>query len=224
MSGARLSVVIPALDEAAHIAAAIASVGAADEIVVVDGGSRDGTPELASAAGAQVLISAPGRGRQLALGAQAATGVWLVFLHADTRLDPGWAEALRRLPADVVGGAFRFTLDPPRRAHRVIEFGVDLRARGLGLPYGDQALFARRTTYQELGGFRPLPLMEDVDFVRRLGRAGRLAFPAVRAHTSARRFQQRGLLGTTLLNWSLLALYAAGWPATRLAQLYGRRA
>lgn len=223
MSATRISVVIPALEEAARIGAAIASVAQADEVIVVDGGSRDATPALAHAAGARVLVSAPGRGRQLALGAQASSGSWLVFLHADTRLDPGWAEALHALPAQVVGGAFRFALDAPRRAYRLLEAGVAWRARWLGLPYGDQALFARRTAYEALGGFRPLPLMEDVDFVRRLGRRGSLAFPDVRAHTSARRFEQRGLLATSLLNWTLLTLYAAGWPAAHLARLYGRR-
>lgn len=215
---------IPALDEGTNIQAAIASVSAADEVLVIDGGSRDDTRAQARAAGAQVLTCQPGRGRQLARGARAAKGLWLVFLHADTRLDLGWAEALRELAPQVAGGAFRFTLDAPRRAYRLVELGVALRSRWLGLPYGDQAIFARRAAHDAVGGFRDLALMEDVDFVRRLRRVGRLAFPDVRARTSARRFEQRGLLRTTLFNWGLIALYAAGWPAERLAQLYGRRA
>ena len=220
---ARLSVVIPALDEEACVAGAVASAraGAPDvEVLVVDGGSRDRTREAAAAAGATVLRAPRSRGVQLHAGARRATGDWLVFLHADTRLGAGWAEALSLLPSSVVGGAFRLAVDSPRRAYRPLEAGVALRCRILRLPYGDQAIFARRPVYEAVGGFPPLPLVEDVAFARRLARAGRLAFPSVRALTSCRRWERDGLLGATLRNWGLLALYAAGFPPERLAKLY----
>jgi rSAM/selenodomain-associated transferase 2 len=218
---AALSVVIPALNEEERVASAVRSVRDDAEVIVVDGGSTDGTRTEAAAAGATVIASERGRGVQLAAGAAAARGEWLVFLHADTRLEPGWAGALRSLPAGVVGGAFRFALEPPRTAYQWLEAGVALRCRLFRLPYGDQGLFARRQAYSRIGGFRPLPLMEDVDFARRLARAGPLAFPAVRAFTSARRFERRGLLAQSLRNLWLLALYSAGRAPERLARLYG---
>jgi hypothetical protein len=147
----------------------------------------------------------------------------MVFLHADTRLEAGWRAALEALPAPVVGGAFRFALDSARPACRVVEAGVRARCRLLALPYGDQGIFARRRAYRAAGGFSPLPLMEDVDFVSRLRREGALAFPGVRAFTSPRRYERDGLLGATLLNWWVLGLYAAGRPPERLAEIYGPR-
>lgn len=219
----RISVVIPAWNEAASVAAAVASVRAASEVIVVDCGSHDGTADRARRAGARVLTCPRGRGRQLARGARAASGEWLVFLHADTRLEPGWDAALDALPPGVVGGAFRFAVDAGAAPFRVLEAAVRLRTRLLALPYGDQALFARSDAYARVGGFRPLPLMEDVDFVGRLRGAGPLSFPAVRAVTSARRWQRRGLLATSLRNGGLLALYALGWPTERLARIYERR-
>jgi rSAM/selenodomain-associated transferase 2 len=215
-----ISVVIPALDEEEGVGAAIRSVGEAAEVIVVDGGSRDGTREVAAAEGARVLDSPPGRGRQMAEGARAATGLWLVFLHADTRLEAGWAEALARLPPDVVGGAFRLAIDSDRRAFRVLELGVRARVRLWSLPYGDQCLFVRREAYERIGGMPAVPVMEDVAFVGRLRRAGRLAFLPLRAFTSARRWERHGILVSTLRNWALIALYAAGRSPERLARLY----
>lgn len=219
----RVSVVIPALDEEACVANAVHSVRAAAEVIVVDGGSRDRTRQRAEAAGARVVDSCSGRGAQLACGAAQATGEWLVFLHADTRLEAGWAEALASLPESVVGGAFRLAIDSPRPAYRLIETGVAWRCRLLSLPYGDQGIFARSAAYGITGGFRAFPLMEDVEFVRRLRSAGRLAFPSVRAVTSPRRWERHGLISTTLRNLWLLGLHAAGWPPQRLARLYGER-
>jgi rSAM/selenodomain-associated transferase 2 len=215
-----ISVIIPTLDEEARLAAAIRSVRAEAEVVVVDGGSRDATCAVADAEGASVFTSPVGRGRQLDTGARAAGGEWLVFLHADTRLEPGWAEALRALPPGVVGGAFRLAIDAGGRGYRVLEMGVRARLRLFGLPYGDQALFARREVYERIGGIPHLALMEDVAFVGRLRRAGPLAFLPVRAFTSARRWQQNGLVGATLRNWWLLLLYALGQPPERLARRY----
>lgn len=220
MAAAALSVVIPALDEEDRVAQAVRSVRAEADVIVVDGGSADGTREAAAAEGATVIKAARGRGLQLDAGARAARGDWVVFLHADTRLSAGWADAIRALPPAVVGGAFRFALDGGRLAYRVLEAGVALRCRLLRLPYGDQGLFARRDVYVRMGGFRPLPLMEDVDFVRRLAREGALAFPAVKAFTSARRYERLGLAATSLRNLWLLALHSAGADPARLARLY----
>jgi rSAM/selenodomain-associated transferase 2 len=221
--GESISVVIPALDEEAQVAAAVRSVRGSAEALVVDGGSTDRTCEAAAAAGARVLRSPRGRGRQLDLGARQSRGEWIVFLHADTRLEDGWAQALLALPPDAVGGAFRFAVDSPRPRYRVLEAGVALRCRLVHLPYGDQAIFVRRGTYNEVGGVPPLPFMEDVAFVRRLGRAGRLAFPAARAFTSPRRWEREGLVATTLKNWSLVVRYALGTSPERLARAYARR-
>jgi rSAM/selenodomain-associated transferase 2 len=215
-----LSVVIPAWNEEGAIAEAIRSVRGQAEVVVVDGGSEDHTCAVAEAAGARVLRGPRGRGRQLSLGAQEAGGDWLVFLHADTRLEAGWADALGALDPGVVGGAFRFAVDAAAPGYRLLERAVALRCRLLRLPYGDQALFARREAYARAGGFPPLPLMEDVAFVRRLARIGRLAFPRVRAFTSARRWEHGGLLRITARNAWLLALYGLGHPPERLARRY----
>jgi rSAM/selenodomain-associated transferase 2 len=216
----RISVVIPARDEAAHVERAIASVRGADEVIVVDGGSRDETVALARSTGAQVFEEPCGRGTQLRRGALRATGDWLVFLHADTVLEAGWREAIGALPEEVVGGAFRLAIDSPRPAFRAIEWGVAWRCRLFRLPFGDQGLFARRAAYGNSGGFQPFPLMEDIDFVRRLGRIGPLAFPRVRALTSPRRWERHGVVGATLRNWWLLAQFAAGRRPEEMARSY----
>lgn len=223
MALSRLSVIIPALDEEELVRRAVRSVRDEAEVIVVDGGSEDGTREVAAAEGASVLVTEPGRGRQLDAGARQATGDWLVFLHADTCLEGGWAAALRRLRPGVVGGAFRFAIDSPRRRYRLVEAGVALRCRLWRLPYGDQGLFVRREIYGMIGGFSPLPLMEDVAFVRQLLGAGGLAFLPVRALTSPRRWERRGIVATTVLNWWLLGLYAFGRRPDRLARLYDGR-
>lgn len=142
------------------MAGAIASARAADarvEVIVSDGGSRDATRHVAAAAGAAVLKGPRGRGIQLDAGARRASGDWFVFLHADTRLEVGWAKALAALPGDVIGGAFRFAVDSPRRGYRPLEAAVALRCRLLRLPYGDQALFCRGAVYHEVGSSAPAP-------------------------------------------------------------------
>ena len=213
--------VIPCLDEQELLPAALASAREGrGELIVVDGGSRDASPRLAREAGATLLEAPRGRGAQLRAGAERATGAWLLFLHADTRLEPGWAAEIRALPPDVVGGAFRLALDGPGAGLRLVERAVDLRTRWLGLPYGDQALFARRPAYDAAGGFAPLPLMEDVDFLRRLRRQGRLAWLRRRAVTSARRQRRLGLVGAWLRNWRVFALYQLGVSPERLFRLY----
>lgn len=219
-----ITVVIPSLNEAGVIAGAVASVRAeAAEILVVDGGSSDTTIEEARASGARVLSSPRGRAVQMDAGARQARSDWLLFLHADTRLEPGWAEAVQRVPEEVVGGAFRFRLDSARSRYRVIEAGVRLRCAFLRLPYGDQALFARREAYLASGGFGSVPILEDVDFVRRLRREGHLAILPIAAVTSPRRWEERGFLATTARNAWVLLLDAVGVSRARLARYYGVR-
>ena len=219
-----LSIVIPTLDAAATLPATMSAVaGSAAEIVVADGGSRDGTVALAAAAGVRVVAGPAGRGPQLAAGADAASGDWLLFLHADTRPEPGWRDAVQSFMADPGNhrraGYFRFRLDDPCAAARRLEALVAWRCRRLALPYGDQGLLLTSDFYRALGGYRPLPLMEDVDLVRRIGRA-RLVPLAVAAVTSAARYRRGGYLRRPLRNLACLGLFLAGMPARRLVRLY----
>jgi len=217
----RISVVIPALNEEACLARAIRSVAADAEVIVVDGFSCDRTREVAETEGAAVLSCPPSRGAQQGAGARLATGEWLVFLHADTWLEAGWADDIRGLGPGAVGGAFRLAIDGPGRGYRLVEATVALRCRFFALPFGDQGLFVRRAVYDRMGGIAALPLMEDVDFVRRLKGEGRLTLAPRRAFTSPRRWQRLGLVGAAVRNWGLLGLYAAGVSPARLARLYG---
>lgn len=221
----KLSVVIPALDEEGQIEAAIASAAAEGvEVLVVDGGSRDATPRRARDAGARVLTCAPGRARQLGVGVRHAQGEVVLFLHADTRLAPGWERAVRAALADpgVVGGAFRLRFDAPSPSMRLIEWGARLRVALFALPYGDQALFARRAALEAVGGVPQVPIMEDLDLVRALRRRGRLALLPLPATTSGRRYRARGVLRTWLRNTLAAAAWLLGVERGRIAAWYGR--
>ncbi len=223
-----LSIVIPTLNAADGLAHTLDLLAGDEdmvgEIIVADGGSRDGTTALAARWGARVIETAAGRGGQLAAGAAAAKHPWLLFLHADTRLAPGWAETVARFVADPRSGSraavFRFALDDGNRAARRLEAAVAWRCRRLGLPYGDQGLLIARSLYDAAGGFRPLPLMEDVDLIRRIGRH-RLAFLDVEAITSAARYRRGGYLGRSARNLLCLGLFFLGLPPRAIARLYG---
>jgi len=218
-----LSVVIPALDEGGRIEAALLSASAPGvEVLVVDGGSRDDTVARARRRGARVLESPPGRARQLDAGARAARGDVLLFLHADTQLPAGYDAAVQEALRDpaVSGGAFRFRFDRRSLALRFVEWGARLRVALFRLPYGDQALFLRRRVLEALGGVPQVPIMEDLDLVRAMRRAGRLVLLPLPAVTSARRYEARGVLRTMLRNWAAAAAWAAGIERGRVAAWY----
>ena len=223
-----LSIVIPTLNAARTLPAtlpALAVPGAERrcEILVVDGGSSDGTAAIAEDHGARVVVSAPGRGTQLSEGARRAGGRWLLFLHADTVPGRSWADAVFRHCGDPANSeraaTFRFALDDGSRAARRLEAVVAWRTAALGLPYGDQGLLISRGFYDSLGGFRPLPLMEDVDIVRRIGRR-RLDVLDVAAVTSAVRYRRAGYLRRSGRNLICLGLYFLGVPPGAIARLY----
>jgi hypothetical protein len=222
-----LSVIIPALNEAGLIGRTLAALAQASpaELLVVDGGSTDGTPGIAAAAGARVLHARPPRAIQMNAGAAAAGGAHLVFLHADTHLPPDFGAQVRRTLAlpGAAAGAFRLKIEGAGRGLRLIEQVANLRSRILGLPYGDQALFLTREAFWQAGGFPPLAIMEDYEFLRRLRRRGRILLAPGSALTSARRWQQLGILRTWLINQAIIAAYALGVPPERLAAWYRSR-
>ena len=229
-----LDVVIPALDAAAHVEASLAALaegrrdaagpGLIREVLVVDGGSRDDTAERARRAGARVISGPRGRGPQLAAGAAACAADWLLFLHADTRLAPGWsgevATFLESEGAEGKAAVFRLAFDDRSVHARALARIANWRARRLALPYGDQGLLLSRAFYDRLGGFRPLPLMEDVDLVRRIGRARLVQLDAL-AVTSAERYRRAGWWPRAARNLLVLALYYLGVPARLLQRVYG---
>jgi rSAM/selenodomain-associated transferase 2 len=222
-----ISVVIPTLNEQSRIGRALACTKLAGvERIVVDGGSADGTQETARSLGAErVIASAPGRARQMEAGRREARGDVVLFLHADTRLDEGWKESLERALADpaTAGGAFRLRFDGDGWRLRVIELGAALRARLAGLPYGDQALFVRSALLERAGGIAPVPIFEDLDLVRVIRRAGRLALLPEAARTSPRRYAANGALLQVIRNQVALASYLLGLPRARVAAWYRRR-
>ncbi len=224
-----LSVVIPTLQAGEQLAPTLDCLYAGSdplvrEIVVADGGSTDDTTALAERRGARVISAPRGRGSQLAAGARAAECDWLLFLHADTRLGAGWREAVGAFTAAPENreraGVFRFALDDDAPAARRLERIVAWRSRLFGLPYGDQGVLIHRSFYEAVGGFRPLPLMEDVDLVRRIGRR-RLTILPVAAVTSAERYRRSGYVLRSLRNLTCLTLYILGVPPRLIAFLYG---
>jgi rSAM/selenodomain-associated transferase 2 len=226
-----VTIVVPVLDDAAVLASGLPTLplDRAVEIVVVDGGDPE-EPAMARLRamnpGVMWIRSPAGRAVQMNRGAREGRGRWLLFLHADTRLGAAWVEALRAVDArpGSVGGSFTFVLDTPAWWARWVEWGVKLRVRFFDLPYGDQALFVRRAIFEDLGAYRELPLMEDVDFVLRLRRRGRLDHLRVPATTSPRRWQRDGWPRRSLENLVLVALFLAGVAPARLARRYHRGA
>lgn len=223
MSGPSLSFVIPVLNEVARIGPLLALLerdfpGA--QRIVVDGGSVDGTVAAAMPGATQLLLGEPGRAAQMNLGARAASGDYLLFLHADSR--PRFAApALAEVLATGSGwGFFPLRLDGARRVFRLLERAITWRSRCSGIGTGDQMLFLRRDLFRECGGFAPIPLMEDVELCTRLRRLGPPLVPALTVTTSSRRWEQRGVLATVLQMWGLRLAYALGVAPERLRRIY----
>jgi rSAM/selenodomain-associated transferase 2 len=223
MMALTISAIIPTFNEAATIEAAVRGAQrVADEVIVVDAGSSDGTRERADAAFATVIASPKGRGTQLHRGAEEARGDVLLFLHADVRAPAEARGAMIRALVDprIVGGNFHLRYVPASWAARLFTWANHVRRHYLQIYYGDSGLFVRKEAYHRAGGFRPIPLFEDYDLVERLERTGRTAYVReVTLEASARRFERRPV--STLLLWSTLqTLYSAGVSPERLARLY----
>jgi rSAM/selenodomain-associated transferase 2 len=230
MSGGVLSIVIPTLDAASLLPGCLGALGEARhagllrEIVIADAGGCAETVEIAHGFGASVFAAQEGRGPQLIAGAARSSGDWLLFLHADTRLENGWsreaAAFIARTGAAETAAAFRLRLDDRAPEARRIERLANWRSRHLALSYGEQGLLISRRLYDRLGGYRPLPLMEDVDLARRLGRR-RLVLLQSAAVTSAARYRRDGWWLRPARNFALLTLWYLGLPSGWIARLYG---
>lgn len=220
----RISIVIPALDEEDGLARTIASCSGERvcEVIVVDGGSRDRTAEVARRAGARVLFAQRGRARQMNAGAAAARGEVLLFLHADTLLPAGFDRAVVRAVSaqGVVGGRFDIDLQPSSPLIWLTARLISLRSRLSRIATGDQALFARREAYEAVGGFEDVPIMEDLAFSIALKRQGDIACLRERVISSSRRWSKDGVFRTILLMWTMRLLYFCGVSPRRLRDFY----
>ncbi len=225
--GVAISVVIPTLNEQTQIERALACTRVPGvERIVVDANSSDGTSQTARFLRAEKVIQAlPGRAHQMDAGYREASGPVVLFLHADTRLEPGWNGAVLAALEDpaVAGGAFALRFEAAGWRYRLLERGVELRSRLGGLPYGDQALFVRRRVLDQMGGIAPVPIFEDLDVVQAIKRAGRLALLRHPVHTSARRYTRNGWLRQVLRNNTALAGYLLDLERDRIARWYRRR-
>lgn len=224
INNSKISIIIPTLNEAGNIKTAIATTqsGTNIEVIVVDAGSQDDTVAIAESLGVKVILSNPGRAVQMNTGAAVATGEILLFLHADTRLPMGFDEMARKAlqQAGVVAGAFTLQIDAPVLALRLVEWGVKWRSHFWQMPYGDQAIFMTKSVFQKIGCFPEMPIMEDFELIRRLQRIGKIFILSVPVITSSRRWVQKGVLKTTLINQIVVIGYLLGVAPQRLRKLY----
>ncbi|MQY57899.1 glycosyltransferase [bacterium] len=222
-----LSIVIPTLNEEAHLGKTLERIGQMSdgEVIVIDGGSQDNTVPIAEEWGAKVIRARPNRGEQMNRGAREASGDILLFLHADTLLPEDYPGLIREAMTEpgVVGGAFAWKVEPSTPILRYLERNVAWRTRIFRMPYGDQAYFVRTAVFREMGGYADIPLMEDVEFIRRLRKIGRLVFIPKPVVTSPRRYEKLGLVRTALRNKLTLFGYYLGIPPDRLAKFYYKK-
>lgn len=227
MLGPVISVVIPTLNAAAYLPRALAPLvagaasGLVKQVIVSDGGSSDETVAIADAAGCDIVRGARGRGVQLIAAAAAAKADWLLFLHADTALAEAWLSDASRFIAtgDERAAAFTLAFDDDTFGARWVAFWARQRAGILKLPYGDQGLLISKTLYNAVGGYRELPLMEDIDIVRRIG-GGRLRILRAKAVTSADKYRRDGYAKRSWRNLTLAARYLMGADPAKLAKIY----
>jgi len=219
-----LSIIIPTLNESANLPSTLISIPKipSNEVIVVDGGSRDETLLLAAEYGARVIHSPRGRAVQMNHGAAQAQGELLLFLHADTKLPEGFMGPLLQILSrtGVSAGAFQLKLHPPLPGLEVIERLANWRARVWQRPYGDQGLFLRKDRFRAIGGFPEIPMMEDIELIRRLRRQGRIVIVPLPVVSSSRRWQESGVLKTTLRNQMALLGYGIGISPDQLARWY----
>jgi len=223
-----ISIVIPAVNEEDTIGQALESTQGAKRVlerIVVDGGSRDGTVREALDHGARVIESVAGRSRQMNEGARRALGELLVFLHADTRLPAGYENHVHRIlgRSGTVAGAFRLAIDDCFPGLRWIEKLAHFRSVRMRMPYGDQAIFLAKETFFRVGGFPEMPIMEDFELMRRLGRQGRIEIAPAPVLTSARRYHELGFFKTTFVNQAIILAYLCGISPERLSNWYRRK-
>jgi rSAM/selenodomain-associated transferase 2 len=219
---------MPVLNESANLQRAIDSTQPSDniEVIVVDGGSSDDTCQVAAACGVKVIASPAGRSQQMNLGAAAATGEILLFLHGDSRLPLGFDRLIRQtmsVDQPPIAGAFWLGIEAPQRSLRWVERGVQWRSQVCQMPYGDQGIFLQAKIFEELGGFPDLPIMEDFELIRRLRKRGKILIISQSVMTSARRWLQKGILKTTLINQLMVLGYLVGVSPERLLELYRRK-
>jgi rSAM/selenodomain-associated transferase 2 len=228
MFAQKLSIIIPVLNEAENLATMLEALQTPKniEIIMVDGGSTDHTIDIAKRFEQQVDLhivkTSAGRAQQMNAGAAIATGDIFLFLHGDCQLPPQFATLIQAAltTPNVIAGAFELRINAPDRGLRWIETAVNWRSRYLQMPYGDQAIFLRATTFQQLGGFPVQPIMEDFEFVQRLRKLGKIAIVPAPVLVSARRWQKLGIFKTTLINQAIVLAYRLGVPPSRLRQWY----
>ena len=226
---APISVVVPTRNAASLIGGTLASlyegldIGLIRDLVICDGGSRDAIAEIADEVGAVLVRSEAGRGTQLAAGAAAAKGDWLLFLHADTRLSPGWtSEVAAHMEGSPEKAAyFKLEFDSNSSAARAVAAWANFRSRVFDLPYGDQGLLLSRELYDSIGGFPRIPVMEDVAVAKRL--KGRMLMLNCKASTDASRYEERGWLRHGLGNLALFARHQLGAKPESISEKYSRR-
>ena len=220
----KISIIIPTCNEADSIGKLLPDLLAIPglEVLLVDGGSRDNTVDIAKSLGAKVLSTSPGRSGQMNKGAEAAHGDILLFLHSDTKLASGFVEQVLDALSQpgVSAGAFQLSIDGKGFGLRIIEWLVNFRSRVLKMPYGDQGIFVTTNMFFSVGAFPPQPIMEDFELMRKLRKKGKVTILPLHATTSARRWKRLGILRTTVLNQAIIIGYFFGASPEKLAEWY----